>query len=232
MFDFIMKGGVLIYPIIFCSVIALAIIVERLYHFWRAGINIDDFYRKVRDSFEKGGVSEAKRIARKGRGPVAKVTALVLESEYHGMKGPEETIVKKNLEETIHRVGSQEIRKLERNLRGLSIISNITPLLGLLGTVTGMIRAFMKIQELGGRVDAAILAGGIWEAMITTGAGLTVAIPAMVAYHLFEGRVDDISAAMRDIVSEIGGLLGVQEFEDFVEESKMVAIKDSEGYGL
>ena len=223
MFDFIMKGGVLMYPILLCSVIAIAIILERLFHFSRAGVDLDDFTMRIKNSLKEGDITVARTIAANTHGPVGEVTQLVLEDNFKGRKSQE-----KRIEIT----GSREIRKLESNLRGLSIIANITPLLGLLGTVTGMIRAFMKIQELGGRVDAVVLAGGIWEAMITTGAGLAVAIPSMVAYHLFEGRVDSIAAGMKDVVSEIGELLGINEVNDFVEESKMLAIKEEEGYGI
>jgi len=223
MFDFIMKGGVLMYPILLCSMIALAIIMERLYCFHRAKIDVDDFKTKVKEYLEQANIAGARKTAGEHHGPVAKITRLVLEDNYKDRRGRDETIA---------RAGSREIRKLERNLRGLSIISNITPLLGLLGTVTGMIRAFMKIQELGGRVDAMVLAGGIWEAMITTGAGLAVAIPAMVAYHLFEGKVDDMAATMKEVVSEIGELLGAGTVDNFIEESKMAAIKETEGYGI
>ena len=92
---------------------------------------------------------------------------------------------------------------MDKNLRGLAVIGNIAPLLGLLGTVTGMIRAFMKIQRLGGIVDASVLAGGIWEALITTAAGLSVAIPTLVAYHYFEGRIDNIASQIKDVASEL-----------------------------
>lgn len=222
MFAFIMKGGVLIYPILLCSVIALAIILERLYHFSRAKITGPDLVNKLKGMLVQGEIVEARRMLMNLNDPAARVALTALGS----YRDP------KLRDEAVGREGAREIRKLERNLRGLSIICNITPLLGLLGTVTGMIRAFIKIQELGGKVDAAVLAGGIWEAMITTGAGLAVAIPVMVAYHLFEGRVDNIAAAMKDVVSEIGELIGVEEVEGFVEESKMRAIKEEEGYGV
>ena len=106
-------------------------------------------------------------------------------------------------EKIISRAGSRELRKLEKNLRGLGIIAHISPLLGLLGTVTGMIKCFMKIQELGGRVDAQVLAGGIWEALITTAAGLSIAIPAIIFYHYFEGKVDNFYHQMKDAAEEI-----------------------------
>jgi biopolymer transport protein ExbB len=221
-----MKGGILMYPILFCSVSAIAIIIERLYHFNRAGIDIAKFRIRIKGLLEDGNISEARRVADSYPGPIAKVTLLALKDNYRDSMDKEEVIT---------RIGSQEIRRLEGNLRGLSIIGNIAPLLGLLGTVTGMIQAFTKIAELGGRVDVTILAGGIWEAMITTAAGLFVAIPAMVAYYLFEGKVDHIANSMKDMVSEIGGLVGVKKIEGFIEESRMEAIKEEvkeEVYGI
>ena len=83
------------------------------------------------------------------------------------------------------------IQDLEKNIDVLGIIAHVAPLLGLLGTVTGMIRAFMRIEELTGRVNASVLAGGIWEALLTTAFGLMVAIPSFVMYHYFNRRIDD-----------------------------------------
>ena len=223
MWDFIMKGGVLMYPILLCSVVALSIIIERTYHFFRAGINAIEFKKKIKELLKNGKISDAEKAADDHSGPVARITTLVLENNYRDRKGKEDAIAW---------IGSQEIRKLESNLRGLSIIFNIAPLLGLLGTVTGMIRAFIKIEALGGKVDASVLAGGIWEAMMTTGAGLAVAIPVMIAYHLFEGKVDQTAADMKDVVTEIGEFAGVEFKESFVEESRMEALKEEEVYGI
>jgi biopolymer transport protein ExbB len=103
------------------------------------------------------------------------------------------------VEAEVGRVGSAEIRKLESYLRGLSAIAHLSPLLGLFGTVTGMIRAFMKVQEAGARVDASLLAGGIWEALLTTAFGLAVALPAMAAYYYLEGEVDQARGTMKDV---------------------------------
>lgn len=136
---------------------------------------------------------EALRLCENTSGPIAHILAI-------GIRIRKRSIEKQ--EKMISRAGSKIIRQLEKNLRGLAIIGNITPLLGLLGTVTGMIKAFIKIQELGGRVDASVLAGGIWEALITTAAGLSIAIPTLVAYHYLEGRVDNISSQMKDTASE------------------------------
>ena len=96
----------------------------------------------------------------------------------------------KDLEAAARRATAAELEGLERGLRTLSFLASTAPLLGLLGTVTGMIRAFMVIEENGGKVDAGVLAGGIWEAMITTGVGLTVALALMALLHHLEGLVD------------------------------------------
>ena len=97
---------------------------------------------------------------------------------------------------------------LERYLPSLHLISNVSPLLGLFGTVTGMIKAFQAIQNLGGKVNASVLAGGIWEAMLTTALGLGVAIPAMVAHNYLQGKVHKV---VSEIKEESGILLDALE---------------------
>lgn len=194
MFEFFLKGGPLMWSILLCSIISITIVLERFYHFYRTRARISNIFSRVKGLLKDGKTEEALKLCESTSGPIAHILAIGIH------------IRKKTLEERekiIARVGSREVRRLDRNLRGLAIIGNITPLLGLLGTVTGMMRAFMKIQELGGRVDASVLAGGIWEALITTAAGLSVAIPTLVAYHYFEGRVDNINNQMKDVASEL-----------------------------
>jgi len=193
MFEFLMKGGFLMWPILLCSVISVTIILERLYKLHRARIKIPNILSRVKNFLKEGKADEALKLCESVNDPVAHILAI-------GIR-----IRKRSIEEQekmIFRAGSRIIRQLEKNLSGLAIIGNITPLLGLLGTVTGMIKAFIKIQELGGRVDASVLAGGIWEALITTAAGLSVAIPTLVAYHYFESKVDNIGARMKDGAGE------------------------------
>ncbi len=194
MLDFLAKGGILMIPIFICSVISLAIILERFYHLRKACINSSDFFSNINRLLKENELQNALELCQETPGPLSRVAEITIENQ------------KKNNEEReriVSRTGSQEVRRLGKNLRGLAIIANVAPLLGLLGTVMGMIKAFMKIQELRGAVDASILAGGIWEALLTTGAGLTVAIPALIAYHYFEGRVDAISFQMKDVASEL-----------------------------
>lgn len=194
MLTFFLKGGPLMWPILLCSVISIAIILERLYHFYQVRTKIPNISSRVKNLLKDAKAEEALHLCEGSGNPIAHILAVGIH------------IRKKSLEEKekiMARAGSRLMRQLEKNLRGLAIIGSITPLLGLLGTVTGMIRAFMKIQELGGKVDAPVLAGGIWEALITTAAGLSIAIPTLVFYHYFEGRADNVAAQMKDAASEL-----------------------------
>jgi len=194
MFDFFLKGGVLMWPIILCSIVAITIILERFYRFYGVKTKIPNLFSKVKKLLQENKPDEALKLCEDISSPVAHILAV-------GIRIRKRSVEEK--EKIIAMAGTRVIRGLDKNLRGLAIIGNITPLLGLLGTVTGMIKAFIKIQELGGRVDASVLAGGIWEALITTAFGLSVAIPTLVAYHYFEGRVDDIAAEMKDASTEL-----------------------------
>lgn len=194
MFNFFLKGGPLMWPILLCSVISITIILERLYHFYRTRTRIPNIFSRVKGLLRDGRLDEALKLCETTYSPIAHILAIGIHIHKRSLDEKEKIIA---------RAGSRVVRQLDKNLRGLAIIGNITPLLGLLGTVTGMIKAFMKIQELGGRVDASVLAGGIWEALITTAAGLSVAIPTLVAYHYFEGRVDNIVSQMKDAASEL-----------------------------
>jgi len=220
MFEFFIKGGFLMWPILLCSVIAVTITLERLYHFHQAKVNISNLSTQVKKLLLDGKLDEAKELCENSHGPVAHILAIGIYIHRR---------VFQEKEKMITRAGSRELRRLEKNLRGLGIIAHISPLLGLLGTVTGMIKAFMKIQELGGKVDASILAGGIWEALITTAFGLSVAIPAIVFYHYFEGRVDDFSHQMKDAAESIGEWLGIKEPES---KEETINFKEDVDYGI
>ena len=194
MFEFLLKGGPLMWPIALCSVISITVILERFIRFYVMRVRIPNISSRVKGLLQDGKSGAALKLCENARDPVSHILGIGIQVRNRALEEKERIVA---------RAGSRIIRQLDKNLRGLGIIGNVAPLLGLLGTVTGMIRAFIKIEELGGRVDASVLAGGIWEALITTAAGLSVAIPAMVAYHYFEGRVDDIANQMKDVSSEL-----------------------------
>ena len=193
------KGGPVMLVLLGLSVIALAIILVKLYQFARSRLRRTAFIDPVIGALNHGDTRGA--LARLGESPnpVARVMETAIET------ASDIRLSEADRDAEISRVGAAEVRNLESFLRGLEVIANLSPLLGLLGTVIGMISAFAKLEGAGTKVDPAILAGGIWEALLTTAFGLCVAIPALAAYYLLEGRVDETRAAMKDAVTRVLG---------------------------
>jgi biopolymer transport protein ExbB len=169
--------------------LALTIIIERIIRFAVMKIPITSLEQELVDAIKNG---EAELVVAKLRGPEAILLRGLLRAGQDGVR---------DLARVATRLGSMELQKMERGFRTLSILGNTAPLLGLLGTIIGMIKAFMVIEQAGGRVDAQALAGGIWEAMLTTGVGLAVAIPVLLALHVLEGMVDRRAQTMRSYAS-------------------------------
>lgn len=189
MIEFLSKGGVLVGPILLCSVIALAIFLERLVHFARVRVRDSGLVDNVAHYLKNGEDHRAFELAGSSNTPMGRVLAQAIEVKDQD---------RETLETVIVHSTDEEVRELSRYLQALATIGNIAPLLGLLGTVLGMIRAFMVIQEMGGKVNAAVLAGGIWEAMLTTALGLAVALPTIVAHSYLVSRVGKYEATLQD----------------------------------
>ena len=185
MIEFLSKGGVLVVPILLCSVLALAIFFERLIRFARMRSRGPGIAEKVAGLLINGSDQEALKKAEESNSPMGRILTQAMEVK----NGDREM-----LETVIVNATDEEVRNLSTYIQTLATIGNITPLLGLLGTVIGMIKAFMVIQEMGGKVNAAVLAGGIWEAMLTTALGLGVALPTMVAHSYLTARIDKYEA--------------------------------------
>ena len=189
MMDFLAKGGVLVGPILFCSVIALAIFLERVIRLGRVSIRGSGLVDNIARHIKNGEDHQAYELAESSDSPMGRVLAQAME-----VKDQDQEII----ETVMVNATEEEVRGLSRYLQALATIGNIAPLLGLLGTVIGMIKAFMVIQEMGGKVNAAVLAGGIWEAMLTTALGLAVALPTIVAHSYLLARVDTYEAQLQD----------------------------------
>ncbi|PPK52799.1 MotA/TolQ/ExbB proton channel family protein [Marinobacter persicus] len=186
MFELLKAGGILMVPIVACSILALAIILER---FWSLRVSrvapsqsVTELWRWIK----KKELNSKKLKALQASSPLGQVLAGGLMNAKHG---------REIMKESIEQEASQVIHQLERFLNPLGTIATITPLLGLLGTVIGMIKVFAEIQ-LAGVGNAGNLAGGISEALITTAAGLSVAIPALIAHRYFIRRVDELVVNM------------------------------------
>lgn len=198
--NILQKGGMVMWPIAILAVIGIAILIERMIYFYFTQVDYNSFKNELlsririddmskvdlyKEDEQKGNVilKLKKWIAVKkwNKSPYIKIATGYIENIAKGTR---------SREEALRRIGSEEIERMERNFKGLSAISHVSPLLGLLGTVTGIIGAFTAIAKMGGQVDVTALAGGIWEAMLTTAAGLVVAIPTQLAYLFFEKIVD------------------------------------------
>jgi biopolymer transport protein ExbB len=187
--EFVSKGGILVVPLLLCSIFALAIFLERFIRFSGLRIRGDGLVKKVRELLRKGEDRQAYALVSGTRTPMGRVLTQAME-----VKDQE----RETLETVLLHATDEEVRNLSRYLQALATIGNIAPLLGLLGTVIGMIKAFMVIQQMGGKVNASVLAGGIWEAMLTTAIGLSVALPVMVAHSYLVSRVDWFEAQLQD----------------------------------
>lgn len=201
MFEIIQKGGPVMYPIILCSILGFAIVIERLYCLYKARIDTKDFMNNIEITIKRNRIPEAIKICEKTPGPIAHIVKAGI------MKHDR---ARQEIREAIEDAGHQEIPRLEKNISLLATIAHIAPLLGLLGTVTGMVRAFQAIQEKTASfnpVSPGDLAGGIWEALLTTVAGLIVAIPTVVAYNYLVSRVEEFVLDMERSTTEVIELL-------------------------
>ena len=183
--DIFDKGGVVVWVLAGYSVVALAIILERLIRFSLMRGHSKNFEQALVAAVHDNNVEQ---LIAGMRGPEANLLNGMVQASREGVK---------DLVRVAPRIGSIELQRMERGFRTLAILGNTAPLLGLLGTILGMIRAFMVIEQAGGRVDAQALAGGIWEAMLTTGVGLAVAIPILLFLHVLEGMADRHAQNMR-----------------------------------
>jgi len=193
-------GGPLMWVLLGCSVVSVAIIAERAVVYLWYGLRPDAWMDRVLDELRAGRIDVAKSMAEKYRHPVAVIVTAYL-SRLTAPAG-----IRK---EAVLREGSIALERVEARLRVLAAIAHLAPLLGLLGTVLGMVVAFSEIQALQGTVKPSDLAGGIWEALLTTVFGLIVAIPAMAAFHAFESHADKIARRMEMVSGSIDEVLGV-----------------------
>ena len=186
MLELLIAGGWVMWPILACSAIALAIILERFWTLRRNKVIPPDLGREVREWAAAQKLDPAHVEVLRSNSPLGEVLAAALSMRHR----PREV-----MKERVEDVGRHVLHQMERFLNTLGTIAGISPLLGLLGTVFGMIRMFLGLLEHGAG-DAALLAGGIGEALITTAAGLCVAIPSLMFYRYFRGRVQEYIVEM------------------------------------
>jgi biopolymer transport protein ExbB len=198
MFEVIfVKGGWVMYLIILLSIYALGIVLFKAYQFVNAGVFNTRFIDRVMTYVKRGELTDASLILSREKGPVARIMRVSIECILNRQMSM------KSRESEISRIGSAELRYLESHMRGLEVASTVAPLIGLMGTVIGMIKSFTQLSEAGSRIDPSMLAGGIWEALVTTAGGLMVAIPALAAYYIIDSLIERVRATMRDVTIQV-----------------------------
>jgi biopolymer transport protein ExbB len=187
-FELVKSGGLLMLPIIACSIAALGIVIERFWSLQRKKVMPDYLMKQILQLHKDKKLNLADINKLKTSSPLGRILAAGLINRNHD---------KDVMKEAIEEVGRQVVHELERYLNTLGTIASISPLLGLLGTVIGMIKVFSVIVTAGVG-DPGVLAGGISEALITTAAGLSVAIPSLMFHRYFSGLIDQLVIGMEE----------------------------------
>ena len=197
--ELLKHGGSMMWLLLLAGAVAVAVFIERLLHYHREQINSIEFLNGIRNVLKRENVVEAISICDATPGPVPRLVKTAILNRDRGRDG-----VREALEET----GLLEVPRLEERLNLLGTIAQIAPILGLLGTVLGFIEVFRVLESQGVAAPAGTLAGGVWQALVCTGAGLAVAAPCYAGYNFLVSRVNDIVLEMEKASSEILNLLG------------------------
>ena len=216
MLEIVQSGGWLMLPIIICSVIAAAIILERLWTLQPSRVLPRNLTRQVWEWVSKNQLSHTHIDELNKGSPLGEILAAGLANRHR-----EREVIKESIEDA----GRQVVHDLERFLNSLGTIAAISPLLGLLGTVIGMVKVFAAITTHGVG-DPTVLAGGISEALITTAAGLTVAIPSLIGYRYLRGRVDALAVRMeQEAIRMVEALMRKQYMDTLGDRDELAARK-------
>ncbi|MCM8789769.1 MAG: MotA/TolQ/ExbB proton channel family protein [Candidatus Omnitrophica bacterium] len=200
-FQILIAGGPVMWPIFLASVFALAIVIEKLWFLKKINIDTQEFLKNILDKMKRHETKEALQVCENTKSPIA----AILKAGILKYDRPRPQIV-----EAIEDASLYEIPKIEKNLNALATIAHVSPLLGLLGTVTGMVRSFQMIQAKASSfhpVSPGDLAGCIWGALLTTVAGLVVAIPTFIAYNYLVGRINNFILEMEKASTELVNFL-------------------------
>lgn len=195
--DFFDKGGVMMILLGLLSVYAFGVVIYKVWQFIHENIFDRSFIENALVDIKQGDREQAMALLAERKGPVARImrVSFACVANRH--------MSQKSREAEIMRVGSADLHYLEAHLRGLEMAAAIAPLLGLLGTVVGLIDSFSRLGIAGTRVDPSMLAGGIWEALLTTATGLAIAIPALAAHYVLDGIIERLRATMKDVSVQI-----------------------------
>jgi len=194
----LMKGGFFVIPILVLSIVAIYIFIERYIAIRKARKFDENFMTNLKNHMLGGDIASAEALCRSTNTPIARI----LEKGIRRLGKP-----LKNIETSIENTAKLELYNLEKRLAALATIAGAAPMIGFLGTVTGMIRAFFNIANSGSNVNPSLLAGGIYEALITTALGLTVGIIAFIGYNILVSMIDRVIYRMQAVSIEFMDLL-------------------------
>jgi biopolymer transport protein ExbB len=198
MIDYMQKGGPLMWLILLCSVVSVAVFLERILYFHRASVNAGEFLQGLSNLIRSRNFAEARVECQATSVPLTRVIHAAIVRH---------TLPRSELREIVQEAGQLEVPRLERNLGILVAIGYICPLIGLLGTVTGLIQAFVQLSANNGYATLADVSGGIYESLLTTAAGLVVAIPTILAYCFLSARLNALVHDMERAGIEVVNLL-------------------------
>jgi biopolymer transport protein ExbB len=187
-------GGPVLWLLLIISAVAVAVFIERFLHCHRAQINSTEFLNGIRTVLKRNNLVEALSICDATPGPIARLVKTAIVNRDQG---------RERVREALEEAGSAEVPRLERKLSLLATIAQLSPLIGLLGTMLGFIHTFSRMQESGLNAHIGQLSSGIWQALVCAAAGLAVSIPAHAAYNYLVSRVNSIVLDMERSATEI-----------------------------
>jgi biopolymer transport protein ExbB len=192
------KGGIVMIPLLILSIVAIYIFIERYMAISKASKEEHNFMNNIRDFIHEGRIDSAKSLCRNNNSPLARMIAKGITRIGRPLN---------DINAAIENVGKLEVSKLEKNIAFLSTVAGAAPMLGFLGTVMGMVRAFYNMSMAGNNIDIGLLAGGIYEAMITTIAGLVVGIIGYICYNILVSRIEKVVFMLEARATEFMDLL-------------------------
>jgi biopolymer transport protein ExbB len=187
-------GGPIMWPLLLCSIVAVAVALERILVFLWLRLPYGELVTRLGKAIQAGGAGQALALVRRRHSPLARVAETYLSCEACSDAMRQDLVAKE---------ASYQLTVLERRLPWLSVIGSLAPMLGLLGTVWGLVEAFHQVEVLAGQVQPSDLASGIWQALITTVFGLVVAIPTVAVYHFLEQHVAAVELQMQWLVTSL-----------------------------
>jgi biopolymer transport protein ExbB len=204
-FELFLRGGLVMYPILLCSLITVTVIIEKYIVLAQSKVDPKQLMLKIRSALTRNDIIGAVDACTKVKAPVANILKHGVLNYKYGAQA---------VKEAIEVAGKEEVFYLEKRLSVLASMAGVAPMLGFLGTVTGMIQAFQTIENLGGNVNPSVLAGGIWEAMLTTAFGLVVGIPALYFYNFFVAKVNRFIFEIENSAEEFLNLVKTGQLDE------------------